>query len=169
MKHLTLTCLLVLVAASLIAHPHFQKTMEATLPGDIKVSLSFYTVPANETHAENAAVGAFLSPGMPTIEIATATKSGSVSIPAGKYTVGAIKNSMTDWTMALSPGQLGRGETPDMSKLIKLESMFVKSAEGAPHLVVDVGAGHGKLDGKATLFIGFGSLFLSGAISDIAE
>jgi hypothetical protein len=92
-------------------------------------------------------------------------KAGSVTIPAGSYTIGAIKNSASDWTMGLYPGQIARGETPDMSKVIKLESMFVGSGEPAPHMVIDINPGHGKLEGRTVLTIRFGTLSLGGALS----
>ena len=67
----------------------------------------------------------------------------------GSRTVGVIKNGPNDWTMALHPGALGRRETPDMSKLIKLDSDFSDSKGVAEHLIFDINAGSGKFEGKA--------------------
>ncbi len=166
MRKFLLVCLLVLVATAVIAHPHFRKSTTATLPGDVEISVSFFTVPSNESHIAGIADGDFVSPGLPQLVIPKDMKAGSATIPAGNYTVGAIKNSMTDWTMALSPGKLGFGDSPDMSKLIKLDSQFVKSPTNIGHLVVDIQPGHDKLEGKVVVFIGFGTFHLSGAISD---
>ena len=115
MKKFPVFCVVLLAASFAVAHPHFQMSVTATLPGDVEANVAFYTVPVNETHAQNAANGAFLTPGIPKLKISADLKAGSVSIPAGTYTVGAIKNSMDDWTMALSPGELARGDSPDMS------------------------------------------------------
>ena len=67
--------------------------------------------------------------------------------------------------MVLYPGQIGRGEQPDKAKLIKLESMYAKAAMKADHMLIDISPGHGKFEGRATVTIHFGTLFLAGAIS----
>ncbi len=166
MKKFAIFCVVLLAASLAVAHPHFRMSITATLPGDVEANVAFYTVPANMTHAENAANGAFLAPGMPKLEISGDLKAGSASIPAGTYTVGVIKNSMDDWTLALSPGELERGATPDMSKVIKLDSEFVKSPEPGGHFWMYIGPGEGKFEGKAALMMGFGSLVLTGGLGD---
>jgi hypothetical protein len=169
MRKIVITNILLLaVAPVLMAHPHFQKTTSATLPGDVKVTLSFFTVPSNMTHAENAENGAFLTPGFAALEISSAVTAAGVSIPAGTYTVGAVKGG-SGWTMALHPGKLGFQDTPDTSKLINLDSIYEKSSDETSHLVVDVNPGHGKQEGKAVIVLGFGNLWLNGAIADAAE
>jgi hypothetical protein len=166
MKKFAIFCVLILAASAVVAHPHFQMSVTATLAEDSEASVAFMTVPANMTHAESADNGAFLAPGMPKLTLSADVKAGSVSIPAGTYTVGAIKNSMDDWTMALSPGELERGATPDASKLIKLDSEYVKLPEPGGHLWVYIGPGEGKFDGKATIAMGFGTMVLTGALND---
>ncbi len=149
--------------------PHIEISITATLPGDVEAIVSFYTNPVNMTLAENAANGAFLTSGVPVLKISADLNAGSVSIPAGTYTVGAIKNSMDSWTMALSPGELGEEEKPDMSKLIKLDSEFVKSSEPGEHSWVYIGPGQGKFEGKVAFEMGFGPLVLTGCLSDTLE
>ncbi len=166
MKKFAVLFLMLLAASLVVAHPHFRMSITATLPGDVEAKVSFYTVPVNMTHAESAENGAFLTPGNPKLEISADLKAGSVSIPAGTYTVGAVKNSMDDWTMALLPGEIQRGETPDTSKLIKLDTEFMKTSEPGEHFWVYIGPGGGKLAGKAAVEMGFGPLILSGALSD---
>ena len=166
MKRLFALGFVLLIANAVVAHPHFRKTVSAKM-GDNDVSVSFFTVPANMDHVANTADGAFVMPGRPTLKIPAEMKAGSVSIPAGTYTVGAIKNSAESWTMALSPGELGRGEEPDKSKLIKLDSQYMKGSEGVDHLMVDIVPGYNKSEGKAVLVIGFGTMFLDGVISDM--
>ncbi len=166
MKKFAVLFVVLLAATLVVAHPHFRMSVAATLPGDVEAKVSFYTVPANMTHAENAENGAFLTPGRPKLEISADLKAGSVSIPAGTYTVGVVKNSMDDWTMALLPGELERGATPDTSKLIKLDSEYMKSNEPGGHLWVYIAPGSGKFEGKSVLEMGFGALVLSGALSD---
>jgi hypothetical protein len=165
MKKWFVVCLLALMVPALFAHPHFRKTATVTV-GDVEMSVSYFTVPANETHAQNAANGAFLAPGRPSLKVATDLKAGSATIAAGTYVVGAVKNSMDDWTMALYPGEIARGEEPDTSKLIKLDSQYEKSAATMEHLMVDIAPGHGKYEGKAVVTIWFGSMLLQGLLSD---
>ncbi len=171
LKKLSACCLcLALLASPLLAHPHFQKTTSVKLSDDVKLSVSYFTVPSNETHAQNAEKGAFLAPGLAKLEIPTELKAGAVAISAGTYTVGAIKDGEDAWTMALSPGSLKFGESPDMSKLIKLESSYSRtSGEGVGHLLVDIEPGSGKLAGKMVVVIGFGKMFLSGVVNGAAK
>ena len=165
MKKLLVLCGLVLLIASVAtAHPHFRKTTMVKM-GEQEVSVSFFTVPANMTHLDGIAEGGFVAPGNPSLKIAADLKGGSATIPAGTYLVGAIKKG-DGWTMVLYPGKLERGEKPDLSKVIKLDSQFNKSADATEHLVVDIGPGWGKNEGKAVVLIGFGPLWLDGVISD---
>jgi hypothetical protein len=163
---ISLLLLALICAASLVlAHPHFNKTITAKLPGGADVTIAYNTTPANEEHTTKAAVGSFLTPRRPTLKLSAEVKAGSVTIPAGDYTIGVVKNSADDWTMALFPGQVPRGQTPDASKLIKLESMYSNAEGKAPHMLIDISPGHGKFEGRAVLTIHFGSLFLAGALS----
>jgi hypothetical protein len=165
MKKLAVLCGLVVLAASVaVAHPHFGKTVSVKM-GDNEVSVKFFTVPANMSHLEGLKDGDFVSPGQPTLTVSADLKAGATTIPAGTYLVGAIKEG-DGWTMVLHPGKPARGEEPDLSKVIKLQSQFTKSNDSAEHLVVDVGPGWGKNSGKAVVLIGFGNLWLDGVISD---
>ena len=66
--------------------------------------------------------------------------------------------------MVLSPGELAFGDSPDMSKLVKLDSMFTQGNDPTGHLIVDVFPGEGKFDGKAVILIGFGTMWVHGLI-----
>jgi hypothetical protein len=154
----------VAVGSSLLAHPHFNKTVMAKLPSGTEVTIAYNTTPANELRAKEVKVGAFVTPRRPTLKLSTDVKSGTVTIPAGEYTIGVIKNSDSDWTMALYPGQVARGAEPDMSKMIKLPSLYSSSAGTAEHMLLDITPGHGKFEGKPVLTLHFGSMFLSGSL-----
>lgn len=163
MKKFFVLCLVLLTASAVIAHPHFRKTTTVKI-GDSDVSVSFFTVPSNMSHLEGIADGEFVSPGRPSLKVSADLTAGSASIPAGTYVVGAVKKGES-WAMVLYPGELGRDETPDMSKVIKLDSQFHKSSDPAEHLVVDIYPGSGKAEGKAVVMIGFGTMWLDGVIS----
>ena len=154
-----------LVASSALAHPHFNKTVTATLAPNVEVTITYNTTPANEAHAQTAKVGEFVTPRRPVLKLSAELKAGKATLPAGEYTIGVIKNADKDWTLALYPGRLQRSDTPDPAKAIRLDSMFSADHGTADHMLVDVTPGHGKFEGKAVLTLHFGSLFLAGALS----
>jgi hypothetical protein len=159
-------CLFLLGGALVLAHPHFKKVVKVTLPGGQEATITYDTLPANEDHTTKAAVGDFLIPGHnPRISFAAEVKAGNVTIPAGEYLIGALKNSDKDWTMGLYPTPLARGAKPDPAKIIKLDSMFSNAQGKAEHMLIDITPGSGKLQNKAVLTMHFGSLFLGGALS----
>ncbi len=157
---------LVLAAAPLaLAHPHFNKTIAAKLPSGVDVTITYNTTPSNEMHAQTAKVGEFITPRRPTIKLSAEIKTDKLTIPAGDYTIGVIKIAEKDWTMALYPGAPARGVAPDMTKVIKLDSMFDGAKGIAEHMLIDLTPGHGKFEGKAVLTLHFGALFLSGVLA----
>ena len=165
MKRTILAVLFVSAAATALAHPHFNKTITAKLPSGADVTITYNTTPSNEIHAQNAKVGEFVTPRRPTLKLSAEVKSDKVTIPAGEYTIGVIKNSDKDWTMALFPGTPARGVPVDMAKVIKLDSMLEAGKGTAEHMLVDLTPGHGKFEGKAVVTMHFGTLFLSGLLA----
>jgi len=162
---LTISVLFLLGSSLVMAHPHFNKVVTVKLPGDVEATITYQTVPSNEDHATKAVAGDFLTPRNPKLKLSKELKAGGVTIPPGEYIIGAIKNGNNDFTMALYPGSIARGEKPDMAKMIKLESVFSSSEGKAPHLLIDISPGSGKMEGRAVLTLHFGSLFLAGALS----
>jgi hypothetical protein len=164
-RTLALTVVAGFVASAALAHPHFNKTVTVSLPQGVEAKIIYNTTPANEERAANAAVGEFITPRGPVLELSGELTAGDTTLAAGQYTIGVIKNAEDDWTLALYPGRLGRGATPDATKVIRLESMFSKDKGTAPHMLIDVTPGDGKLEGKAVLTLHFGSLFLAGVLA----
>ena len=148
------------------AHPHFNKTITADLPGGVQAVITYNTTPANETRAVEAAVGVFTTPRAPKLKLSADLKAGEkVVLAAGDYVIGVVKVSATDWTMALYPAPLPpRPTPPDPAKVIKLESIFDAKIAPADHMLIDITPGHGKFEGKAVLTLHFGTLFLSGLL-----
>jgi hypothetical protein len=165
-----LTCLFTLSAIILagilvMAHPHFNKTVIVKLPSGVEATITYNTTPSNEANATKAAVGTFVTPRQPKLKLSGEIKAGEVTIPAGEYIIGCVKNAEDDWTLALYAGTIARGTPPDMTKVIKLPSLFNKGAGEAPHMLIDISPGSGKFEGKAVLTLHFGTLFLTGALS----
>jgi hypothetical protein len=163
-RTLALAAVALATASAALAHPHFNKTVTASLPGGVEVKITYNTTPANEQRATDAAIGEFVTPRGPLLDLTGELKAGSATVPAGQYTIGVIKTSATDWTLALYPGRLGRGEKADAAKVVRLDSMFSKDEGTAPHMLIDITPGSGKFEGKAVLTLHFGSLFLAGLL-----
>ena len=165
MKRTIAVASLVTLAGLAQAHPHFAKTVTAVLPGDVTVTITYNTTPANELRAQQTPVGQFVTPRGPRLKISADLKDGEkVVLAAGEYVIGVIKNSETDWVLALYNGTLARGAQPDPAKVIKLDSMFESKLGAAEHMLVDVTPGHARFQGKAVLTLHFGSLFLQGLL-----
>ena len=154
-----------LAGALLLAHPHFKKTVTVQLPSGVEATIVYNTTPANEARAKEAAVGSFVTPRRPVLKLSGELKAGSVTVPAGDYTIGVIKESESDWTMALYPGSIARGQSADMSQVIKLESSYSETSGTAEHMLIDISPGSGDFAGRAVLTLHFGSMLLSGALS----
>jgi hypothetical protein len=154
-----------LVASVAMAHPHFNKTVTATLGPGVEATITYNTTPANEAHAQEARVGEFVTPRRPVLKLSAELKSDKTTVPAGEYTIGVIKNAEKDWTLALYPGRLQRSDTPDAAKAIRLDSIFSADHGTAEHMLIDITPGSGRFEGKAVLTLHFGSLFLAGALN----
>jgi hypothetical protein len=163
-RTIALTVVVGVVASAALAHPHFNKTVTVSLPQGVEAKISYNTTPANEARAQNAAVGEFMTPRGPVLDLSGEVKAGEATLAAGQYTIGVIKNAENDWTLALYPGRLRRGDTPDAAKVIRLDSMFSADQGSAGHMLLDITPGDGKFEGKAVLTLHFGSLFLAGAL-----
>jgi hypothetical protein len=152
-------------ASAALARPHFNKTVTAALGPGVEVTISYNTTPANEIHAQNAKVGEFVTPRRPSLKLSGELKTEKAALAAGEYTIGVIKNGEKDWTLALYPGRLQRGDTPDSAKAIRLESLFSTDHGTADHMLIDVTPRHGKFEDKAVLTLHFGSLSLAGVLA----
>ncbi len=151
-----------LVMSLVLAHPHMSKSVTAKV-GDSEVTLQFYTTPANMAHLGEVAVGDFRRGAA--LNVGENLEAGETTIAAGDYTIGCIREGEKTWTMVLSPGKLKRGESPDQSKLIRLDSHFSMEMGTAQHVSFDIAPGSGALSGRAAVIWRFGDHYLAGAIS----
>ena len=76
------------------------------------MTITYNTTPANETHAQNAKVGEFVTPRRPVLKLSAELKTDKATLPAGEYTIGVIKNAEKDWTLALYPGSCSAATFP---------------------------------------------------------
>ena len=142
-----------------LAHPHVKKTVSTEISGT-NITIQYYTTPANMSHVESVAVGDFVS------SRATLTLNKNLGkLSAGKYLIGSIRKGESDWAMALYSGQLGRGESPDQSKLIHLRSAFSTKHGTAAHVNLDLDPGSGALETSLVVVWHFGNLHLQGDLS----
>jgi hypothetical protein len=155
----------ILAAAVAAAHPHFNKTITTTLPQGVEIVITYNTTPANEMRAQSVKVGDFVTPRGPVLKLSGELKNEKATLPAGEYTIGVIKNGEKDWTLALYPGRLARGQAPEAGKAIRLDSVFEGDKGTAEHMLIDITPGHGRFEGKAVITMHFGSLFLSGLLA----
>jgi hypothetical protein len=160
---------LALVAVPALAHPHFSKTITAKLPPGVEVSITYDTTPANEARATAVKVGEFVTPRRPMLKLSAELKTGKATLAAGEYTIGVIKLNEKDWVMALYPGRLGRGDTPDLAKAVRLESRFSSAHGSAEHMLIDLTPGEGTFENKAVLTLHFGALHLAGVLAEAGE
>ena len=151
-----------LVMSLVLAHPHLRKSVTAKV-GDSEVTIEYVTVPANMEHIGSVGVGDFRRGA--NLKVGADLQAGEATIAAGDYTVGCIRDGEKAWTMVLSHGKLGRGESPDMSNLIKLDSHFSTEMGSVDHVSFDISPGSGSLSGRATVIWRFGDHHLAGAIS----
>ncbi len=151
------------VAALAFAHPHFNKTVSTTI-GETEVSVSYNSTDANMERVAAVEAGAFVSPRGPRLNVSADVMAGDVTISAGEHTIGVVKGDDGSWTMALHEGTIPRGEMPDMSKVMKLDSRFSDQMGTADHMLIDITAGSGDFAGKPVLTIHFGNMYLQAAI-----
>ena len=151
-----------LVMSLVLAHPHMRKSVTAKV-GDSEVTLQYFTAPINMDHVAKVGVGDFRRGA--NLKVGADLMVGGATIAAGDYTVGCIRDGKKAWTMVLYPGRLGRGESPDMSKLIKLDSHFSTEMGSVDHVTFDISPGAGSLSGRAAVIWRFGDHHLTGAIS----
>ncbi len=158
-KGVLLLALLLAVTTWGLAHPHLSKTVSVMMEGS-KATVSFFTAPANEDRLANIENGSY-NRSTATLEL----EGDQAVVEAGKYSVGAIKNGDSDWTLCLYNGQLGRGESADMSKVIKLDSHYSNSMGQSDHVEFNLEAGGSDLEGRVVLVWRFGSHYLAGGLS----
>ena len=164
MKRAVFVGLVLLSAAGLMGHPHFNKRVIAILPGGIEAIMAYRTIPVNETHLEKVQTGDIVSPRGPRLTLTGEVMAGSVKVTSGTYTVGMLRKAADNWTLVLSPGRLLKTVKPDRSKLIHLESTYSMVKEHAAHIEIDITPAPGK-SRNAVISFHFGQMLLQGVLT----
>lgn|SRR5262245_1032708 len=162
---LTAGILLVCLAASTVAHPHFNKTVTASVKG-LELKLTYYTLPYNAKHLEGIKEGFVFHCGRAKLNVVGDMTVGSTKLGTGTYLLRARAKSADEWTLVLIPeAQAGDAQNPDMSKGISLETKsFAKQSE-LHHLDLNLTGGHADTDGKLMVTVSFGSRRIEAAIT----
>jgi hypothetical protein len=121
-----------LVPSLALGHPHFQNTIKANLPGVAEVTIAYTTILANMSRAESGPPGSFIAPRGPKLTLSAEVLAGGVTIPAGEYTIGVIKNDADGWTMGLYKNAPARGAGYVLSDQARLQ-LFAERGERRAH------------------------------------
>jgi hypothetical protein len=157
--------LLVSLAGTMLAHPHFNKTVTAAVKG-LELKLTYFTLPYNAKHLEGIKEGFVFHCGRAKLNVAGEMTVGSTKVAAGTYLLRAKAKSADEWTLVLIPeAQAGDPQNPDISKAIALETKsFTKQSE-LHHLDLNLTGGQGDTDGKLLVTVSFGSRRIEAAIT----
>ncbi len=164
---LSMQVALVVLAAAIVvqSHPHFRKTVNASLPG-LEVKLTYTTYPWNPAHLSEVKDGFVFHCGNAVLELNSPAKHGSVTIPAGKYLLRARARNADDWTFLLIPAPEESNAKPDLTKAIALPTKTLTGRPVENHLSVDICAGHGETDNMALIVLQWGDRRLEGQLAD---
>lgn len=162
---LAASLVVVCLAGTMLAHPHFSKTVTAAVKG-LELKLTYFTLPYNAKHLEGIKEGFVFHCGRAKLNVAGEMTVGSAKLVAGTYLLRAKAKSADEWSLVLIPeAQAGDPQNPDISKGIALESRsFTKQTE-LHHLDLNLTAGHADTDGKLLVTVAFGSRRIEAAIT----
>jgi len=162
---LAASLLLLCLAGTMVAHPHFNKTVTAAVKG-LELKLSYFTLPYNAKHLEGIKEGFVFHCGRAKLNVAGELTVGSNKVAAGTYLLRAKAKSADEWTLVLIPeAQAGDAQNPDISKGIALETRSFTEQSQLHHLDLNLTAGHGNTDGKLLVTVTFGSRRIEAAIT----
>ena len=162
---LAASLVLVCVAGTMVAHPHFNKTVTAAVKG-LELKLTYFTLPYNAKHLEDIQEGFVFHCGRAKLNVVGDMTVGSARLGTGTYLLRAKANSADEWTLVLIPeAQAGDPQNPDMTKGIALETKTFTNQSELHHLDLNLTGGYGDTDGKLLLIVSFGSRRLEAAIT----
>ena len=161
-----IACLLLVgLAGTMVAHPHFNKTVTASVKG-LELKLTYFTLPYNAKHLEGIKDGFVFHCGRAKLNVAGEMTLGSTKLSAGSYLLRAKAKSADEWTLLLIPeAEAGDPQKPDISKGIALDTKSFSKQSELHHLDLNLTGGHGDTDGKLLVTVSFGSRRIEAAIT----
>lgn len=162
------TAALMLLALLVTAHPHFKKTITASINKGPELTLEHVTYPYNEDHLKEVKPGFVFHCGRAKLNISKEVESGKTKIPAGTYLLRAKAKSVDDWTLVLIPESAVKSQA-DMPKAVEsalaLETKTLTGRPNAEHLELNITPGHSKAGDQLILSVSFGSRTVEGLLS----
>jgi hypothetical protein len=160
-----LTVFALLIAGSVLSHPHFRKTVSANMKG-LDLKLQYTTLPYNELRLKEVTPGFVFHCGRAKLTVEGETSSANNKIVAGGYLVRAQAKSLDEWTLYLIPeAAAGDPSKPDLSKGLALETNTLTKQSDNAHLDLNLTGGHGPTNGKLVLSVAFGTRKIEGVLS----
>jgi hypothetical protein len=157
--------LLACLAATMVAHPHFNKSVTAAIKG-LELKLTYFTLPYNAKHLEGIKEGFVFHCGRAKLNIVGELTVGDAKMGAGTYLLRAKAKSADEWTLVLIPeAQAGDPQNPDVSKGIALDTKSFTKQSSLHHLDLNLTGGHGESDGKLLVTVAFGTRRIEAAIT----
>ena len=158
---LALLCL----AGTLVAHPHFNKTVTAAVKG-LELKLTYFTLPYNAKHLEGIEEGFIFHCGRAKLSLAGEMNVGGTRLAPGNYLLRAKAKSVDEWTLVLIPeAQAGDPQKPDIGQGIPLETKSFTNQSELHHLDLNLTGGYDDTDGKLLVTVAFGSRRIEAAIT----
>lgn len=156
--------ILILVSGVVLAHPHFRKTITASIQKGPEFKLEHITLPYNEARLKEVKENFIFNCGYAKLTVSKNVESGNAKIPAGTYLLRARAKTVDDWTLILLPesaaGPGGKVEPEAAVTALKLQTKTLTGRPKADHLEWNIMPGHGATDGKIIISLAFGSRVL---------
>lgn len=171
-KIVSIAALLMLLTGIVIAHPHFKKTITASLDKGPELKLEHITLPYNEVHLKEVKPGFVFHCGRAKLNISKDVVSGNTKIPAGSYHLRAKAKTVDDWTLVLVPESAVKSQA-DMPKALEsalaLNTKTLTNHPNSEHLELNIMPGHSKAGDQLIVSVGFGTRVVEGVLSVPAQ
>ncbi len=156
--------LLLALAGGVLAHPHFNKSVEISMTG-LDLKLSYFTLPYNPERLEGIKEGFVFHCGNAALTVTGEIMVGGKKLLEGRYFVRAKAVSADEWTLILIPeAEAGDPKNPDVSKGIAMETKSYTDQAELHHLDLNLAGGHGSTDGKLLVTVAFGTRRVEGVL-----
>ena len=154
---LTVSLMVVCLAGTMIAHPHFNKTVTASVKG-LELKLTYFTLPYNAKHLEGIKEGFVFHCGRAKLNVAGEMTVGKRQVGGGQLSPsrkGKVRRRV-DSNPGSGSWNWRPSETGSQQSNRARYQVFLKQSE-LHHLDLNLTGGHGDTDGKLLVTVSFGS------------